>query len=339
MPIEKIYIARHGFRLNWQWTNFQSVTGLARDISLTSYGEVQADALAKHISSIPEEERPTAIFSSAWYRCLQTSKPIAEALKLPIYVEQGFGEWFSPAAVGTGLHPRPGPTSSLHQYFPNLIDTRYDVTWLPSRNGEDVAEIHSRVASFIATWFTRLELAEASKPIKSDEELNLGRHKNVLFVGHAASIITLARVLSGDRQLAMRTGTCSLSILVPKSDAKWTSAVAIEGDTSGTPRGHARLGEWSIIQNAAADFLPNGSERDWGFEDIEVADGEVVTDDGERDTKGEVEQLSERGLQIDLELSEKAQKAVEEEAIEGARGWGYRTAVENAATVTRGGKL
>jgi transcription factor C subunit 7 len=64
--------------------------------------QAQAGILAQRFLSMPEHERPTAIFSSvlrSWYhthlayngkdRCLQTAAPIAQALGLPVYVEQG----------------------------------------------------------------------------------------------------------------------------------------------------------------------------------------------------------------------------------------------------------
>ena len=91
--------------------------GLPRDPPLAAFGHTQAQELADHFLSLPEEERPTAIFSSPYCtylhvapfeldvypnvnaylkkntpstdRCLQTSKPVANALNVPIYVEHG----------------------------------------------------------------------------------------------------------------------------------------------------------------------------------------------------------------------------------------------------------
>lgn len=104
------------------------MTGLPRDPPLAAFGEVglshmglktyfdlavytqtQAQEVADYFRALPVEERPTAIFSSPFgqymlflshthielyrlhfkARCLQTSKPIAKALKLPIFVEHG----------------------------------------------------------------------------------------------------------------------------------------------------------------------------------------------------------------------------------------------------------
>ncbi|KAG8961293.1 hypothetical protein FRC03_005551 [Tulasnella sp. 419] len=87
--LETVYIARHGFRLNWVTTNWTSATGLPRDPPLASYGVDQAKELANYFLSLPEDQRPTAIYSSPYYRCLQTAAPTAAALKLPLYVEHG----------------------------------------------------------------------------------------------------------------------------------------------------------------------------------------------------------------------------------------------------------
>lgn len=208
---------------------------------------------------------------------------------------------------------------SLIEHFPpGLIDPRYKLTLLPSRHGENVAEIHARISTFLNAFFARFDLAEQGRAIESDKDLDLGRHKNVMLVGHAASVIALARVLAGDRNLAMRAGCCSLSILVPKPDAQRSSLPLRSSSTPPSPSsshsaapelnsnntsnsvGNARIGEWTVIQNAAADFLPNGSERDWGFEDIELDGGEVVHDVGEKETEGEVEAAHEKGLQIEF---------------------------------------
>lgn len=191
----------------------------------------------------------------------------------------------------------------------STIDPRYQLTWLPSRRGENVSEIHTRTSSFLRAFFARLDLAALGAPIASDRELDLGRHKNILLVGHAASVITLARELSGERDLALRVGCCSLSILVPKEGAKRFTyrlpSASGPPSLSSSPtqqltEGNALLGEWDLTLNASADFLPNGIERDWGFEDIEVDSGEVISDFGEKGTEEEVESEDERGLQIQL---------------------------------------
>ena len=110
-------------------------------------------------------------------RCIQTSLPIAAALSLPIYVEFGLSEWYSPVAPGTGLHPRPARTDDLLQYFPrpttipetntnantnanaygSYIDPRWKTTYLVTRKGESVAELYARCEAFLRAFLGRME--------------------------------------------------------------------------------------------------------------------------------------------------------------------------------------
>jgi hypothetical protein len=46
--------------------------------------------------------------------CTQTALPATDGLSLPVCVEPGPSEWYSPVA---GLHPRPAPADGLVQYF------------------------------------------------------------------------------------------------------------------------------------------------------------------------------------------------------------------------------
>lgn len=184
-------------------------------------------------------------------RCLQTSLPVAAALDLPVYIENGLSEWFSPVTPGTGLHPLPGSADSLAAAFPALrIDasTWPTPTWVPSRRGETVAEIHDRCIGFLQAFVPRVE------------QLADGAHRRILVVSHAATVIALTRGLIGDRSLVMRVACCSLTTVVRRPE---DAAQAV--------------GVWESRGLARGDFLAGGLERDWGFEDIEVQDGQVCT--------------------------------------------------------------
>ncbi|KAG9222866.1 hypothetical protein PLEOSDRAFT_155405 [Pleurotus ostreatus PC15] len=254
--VRKIYIARHGFRLNWVNTNWKSPTGLARDPPLAAYGEKQAQELADHFLSLPEEERPTVIFSSPYYRCLQTSKPVSKALGIPIYVEHGLSEWYSPVAPGTGLHPRPGSAADLQSYFPE-IDPSWSSIWHTSQKGEDVEEVHERTNGFLEVFVPEVER-------------RFGPDSKVLLVTHAATTITLVRGLIGDRDHPLKVGCCSLSTF----DRKERSRI---------------LGGWEAKLLADGQHLAGGSDREWGFDYIEVAYGKVVEDSGVPGTESDLE--------------------------------------------------
>ena len=96
--------------LLWQRTGRSAITYSFLPTNIRGFrGSIQAQAqeLADYFSSLPKEEQPTAIFSSPYCeystlqsgvllfqvvfsdRCLQTAKPVAIALNIPIYVEHG----------------------------------------------------------------------------------------------------------------------------------------------------------------------------------------------------------------------------------------------------------
>ncbi|KAF5375041.1 hypothetical protein D9758_000243 [Tetrapyrgos nigripes] len=270
--LETLYIARHGFRLNWLSTNWKSETGLPRDPPLAAFGVTQAEELGAYFSALPEDQRPTAIFSSPYYRCLQTAKPTSEALNIPIYVEHGLSEWYSPVAADTGLHPRPGSASSLKTHFPQIDPEGWSSIYYPSRKGEDVQELHDRAKDFLVHFVPHVE-----------RRLPEHQHKRVLFFSHAATVIVLARELIGKRDLPLRVGCCTLSEFVRK------------------PEGKDVAGGWEAKRLATGDFLTGGVQRDWGMEDIEIENGKVVNDSGEPGTENEVDEPV--GLQVRMTSS------------------------------------
>ncbi|KAG6813257.1 hypothetical protein H0H92_012671 [Tricholoma furcatifolium] len=204
----------------------------------------QAQELRDYFLSLPPDERPTAIFSSPFYRCLQTTQPVASGLGLPIYVEHGLAEWFSPVVPGTGLHPRPGSAESLKQYFPE-ISTEWSSVWYASRKGEDVAQVHDRTDGFLEAFAVALEHKFP------------GKRSRILLVSHAATVITLVRSLLGNRALPVRVGCCSLSTF------------------DRLPESQQMLAGWKATCIADGSHLKDGASRDWGFEDIEIANGKV----------------------------------------------------------------
>ncbi|THH19858.1 hypothetical protein EW146_g1384 [Bondarzewia mesenterica] len=234
-----------GFRLNWVTNNWKSATGLPRDPPLAAFGEIQAGEVATYFLSLPEDQRPTAIWSSPYYRCIQTAKPISIALGVPILIEHGLSEWYSPVEPGTGLHPRPSSAVSLQTHFPEIDPTTWSSVWYPSRKGEDVGEVHERVAGFLEAFVPEIERRSA--------------HKRVLVVSHAATAIALARVLVGDRVLPLRIACCSLTMVEKKDDAR-----------------QKQEGAWEARMLGSGSHLKEGSQRDWGFEDIQIADGKVM---------------------------------------------------------------
>ena len=76
----------------------RSPTGIPSDPALASYGEKQAEELANHILTL--QPPVDAIYSSPFYRCLQTIKPVVEKLSAQqvvkkVKVENGLGYFMS----------------------------------------------------------------------------------------------------------------------------------------------------------------------------------------------------------------------------------------------------
>ena len=161
----------------------------------------------------------------------------------------GISEWYSPVEPGTGLHPRPSSASALKAHFPE-IDDAWSSLWYPSRKGEDVDAVHDRAAGFLAVLLPEVQRRFA------------GTHKRILLVSHAATVIALARGLVGDRSLSFRPACCSISVL----DRKVEDAAQL-----------AAVGNWAARVLGDGSHLKDGLQRDWGFEDIQIADGKVST--------------------------------------------------------------
>ena len=156
----------------------------------------------------------------------------------------GISEWYSPVVPGSGLHPRPGSASSLQTYF-SEIDPSWSTVWYPSRKGEDIGEVHSRIDGFLGVF-----IPEVNRRCS-------GKHSHILLVSHAATVITLARSLLGNRDLPLRVGCCSLSEFTRATNA---------GE---------RTPSWTAVRLADGSHLKDGASRDWGFEDVETARGRV----------------------------------------------------------------
>ncbi|KAG8976769.1 hypothetical protein FRC05_003119 [Tulasnella sp. 425] len=194
----------------------------------------------------------------------------------------GIIEWNPPVIPGTGLHPRPGNAHSLKQYFP-LIDTSYSSTWLVSRHGESLEEFQRRTDDFLEAFIPRVEGGDPA-PLAHQAPSGVSPHKKIIFVGHAASCITLIKSLAGSKvdSANIRIGTCSVTRMEKESEGGALGAFKVVG----------QLGDGS--------FLTNGVEREWGFRNIPVDEttGRVINDPGVPGSENEVDETSHGGLQL-----------------------------------------
>ncbi|KAI4652630.1 uncharacterized protein J4E79_008937 [Alternaria viburni] len=247
--IEVIYIVRHAFRANWSvdpqtgiyTASMATPTGIPTDPPLTSKGVEQSKELAEYLSKIePPVDR---IYSSPFYRCLQTLKPFSDKLfkegkaKGRIRIDRGIGEFFGRAHFE---HPTPPHLELLTPHFQNL-DDEYASVHMPGSNGEMIVELHERVRNALDHIVTTLD---------NDPE----QPKTVLLCTHAATMIAAGRVLTGQMpenpdEDDFQCFTAGLSKYVRRS-ADPEKGVA---------------GNWTCELNSETSFLSGGAERGWHF--------------------------------------------------------------------------
>ncbi|CCF56750.1 hypothetical protein KAFR_0B04530 [Kazachstania africana CBS 2517] len=234
MTIETIYIARHGYRSNWlPYGPYPAPpTGIDSDVPLAEHGRDQAVELANFIKTL--ENKPEIIFTSPFYRCLETSEPIQEALNVPIYTDRGIGEWYKP---DRDIIPVPATDKQLLKFFP-WINVNWEDTLIPSDKGETEADVFDRCSEFLPKFIKRLEST-------------FPKVSTILLVTHAATKAALgmnllkfpnARVPIDGKGTVIRNASCSLDEYTRVND-----------DT------------WDIVMNGNTLFLKNGEEMNWSF--------------------------------------------------------------------------
>ncbi|KAJ5167331.1 uncharacterized protein N7482_006112 [Penicillium canariense] len=229
MPLDTIYLTRHGHRLNWTIdvrtgtykSQFPTPTGNPADPALTSHGVRQSHELAVHIAGPDFHPKPFRVYSSPFYRCLQTIQPSVEELRkkhheskytsnngslhgqidpaadLDVRIENGLGEWFGPTTFFN--HPSHPAPDTMRIHFPSLIpssaETKYTPLLHPSTRGETIAQLHNRVATalegIIADVDAEITTLEATLPAEQRTS------KSILICAHAAPLIAMGRVLTG----------------------------------------------------------------------------------------------------------------------------------------------
>ena len=236
-------------------------TGIPTDPPLTSHGVDQSKELAEYLNRVgPPVDR---IYSSPFYRCLQTVKPFSDRLfdqgktKGLIRIDRGIGYVFSSRHVTCKAwqrvlirgnseffgrahfhHPTPPHLELLTPHFQNL-DLEYESVHVPVSTGETIVELHERVRKALDHIVTTLD--------KDPEQ-----PKSVLLCSHAATIIAAGRVLTGQMpqnpdEDDFQCYTAGLSKFVRRS-ADPEKGVA---------------GNWECVLNSETCYLSGGAERGW----------------------------------------------------------------------------
>ncbi|KAL4913495.1 histidine phosphatase superfamily [Aspergillus aurantiobrunneus] len=283
MPLDTIYLTRHGHRLNWTidyqtgtyTSQFPTPTGNPSDPTLTSHGVRQSHELATHIVSGDVTPKPFRVYSSPFWRCLQTIEPAVKGLgaakesllqrqrqrqkqqggaeagegaidaeaEFEIRVENGLGEWFG--STNFFHHPTPPTLSTTLQSFkPNqtppftLNTTRCSALLYTSTRGESIPQLHNRLATALAGIIREVdaEVAEIEASLPAEQRTS----KAILICSHAAPLIAIGRVLTGN---------------MPEDSSEEDFYVY----TAGLSTFRRRSGEGSVASEGGAGLLAEGT--------------------------------------------------------------------------------
>ena len=235
----------------------QSPTRIPSDPPLAAYGVDQAKQLAECILAL--DPRPSRIYSSPFYRCVETLRPTVERLGGDIEVrgDNGIGEWYGRARFD---HPHPGDPSLLRKFFPTYA-LDYKPSIIPSQHGETLIELHDRCAYAMACIISEM-----------DKEKNT---EAILICTHAASLIAIGRALIGNMPEDVNSEdfkpyTCGLTKFVRRKASSQTRKTGLqeweEGDD--IPEvdwqdGKGIAGGWDCVLNGDCSHLEGGAERGW----------------------------------------------------------------------------
>lgn len=231
MPVRKILLIRHGYRLGWIFNvesrSYTSThpypTGLPADPPLASHGVRQSHETAAHLSEVlgPQiQDDRLVIYSSLFYRCLETLRPSVEAFQKlgwrgKVRGGRGVGEWFGSAAFE---QPVAGDEGFLKERFFPWLEARPSAV-LPGRFGETVDELHDRLARALNMMVMEVD-REYEQKGRGDDLVTL------LICGHAAGIIASGRVLTGHMPESIaeqdfKCFTCGLSRFVRRETQRF----------------------------------------------------------------------------------------------------------------------
>lgn len=255
MVVKTIYIARHGYRSNWLAKGPYPLppTGIDSDVPLADHGIHQAKELAHYILSL--DNQPELLFSSPFYRCIQTSEPIADILELPIMVERGIGEWYRPDRP---VIPVAAPLEVLENFFPGKLDAKWQSQVVPSDKGETEGDLYKRCSKF---WPLFIEQVESQYP----------NVETVMLVTHAAAKAALGMNLLGfanwrepldEDGTIIRSGSCSLDKYELDMQSTYQDAdkeVPLESR------------KWRMTMNGNVEFLSKGEEMNWDYRNAHEA--------------------------------------------------------------------
>ncbi len=167
MDKRRIFLARHGNRQDFVDPTWLSTAEEPYDPPLSADGMDQARRLGERLAG----EGIDTIVTSPFLRTIQTAHHANLALKVPIFVEPGFGEYL-PERSFQRL-PRLRELPALRVEYP-MLGSEYVATWV-QRYPETAEELIDRTHHTLRALVNKLP-------------------GNLLVVGHAASVGALALI-------------------------------------------------------------------------------------------------------------------------------------------------
>ncbi|KAL8915246.1 MAG: hypothetical protein Q9171_000365 [Xanthocarpia ochracea] len=269
MVVTTIYVTRHAFRVSYTlntatgeyYTNSPSPTNIPSDPPLAAYGVQQSHELAAALAKL--EPPIEYIYSSPFYRCLQTVEPAFRNLGpgIKVRAENGIGEWYG---VANFNHPSPAPPAFLKSLFPSTFDDAYQASIIPPQSGETIAQLHDRVAVALTHIIASVN---AECGIKDT---------SVLICTHAATLIAVGRTLTGDmpddpNEDDFKAPTAGITKFVRRQDQEIDVSIRSGHNTAKSigsvdwKDGKGVSGGWTCVLNGSCDHLAGGAERSWHF--------------------------------------------------------------------------
>jgi len=171
----KVWVVRHGFRMDFLDKEWVKTADRPYDPPLHPLGMEQAEETAERLKA----EKIDWIFTSPFYRTLQTAEIIGKALNKEVRVEAGLSEWL---------------TARDFKYKPVL----HDLSELDS----EMTRLQGDYRSFSTPGFPEEEDALDERTGRSVQTIIDSCEGNILFISHASPIGSIYKAMTGKNREA-----------------------------------------------------------------------------------------------------------------------------------------
>ena len=201
MATRTLYVVRHGQRIDTVNRNWYGEGDNKHDPYLSEKGQWQAQRLAERLTQEPVDY----IFASPYLRTLQTAQPIAEALDIPFYVDEGLGEWQGRAMFATAPEITPPIKRAADFDYMGLTHEALIQPAYPETVQQVFERYHKTVDHLLETY-----------------------EGNLLLVGHGRVVTGIAHRLTGQPEVQFKYELAGLTKLVLE-DGEWQ--IRLNSDT------------------------------------------------------------------------------------------------------------